>query len=157
MGLFGNSGLLLGISGPSGTIFAYGLVAAGVICIMEGISELIGHWPISNAMVEFVRSFVDKEFALVIGFGYWYCKFYTLSEICWLANFSKGSLLNQLRDTYCRSSELSDVLGLGRILAECRLHILSAGYPSFLELSRCKGMPYTGFECFCRPSSDNVN
>ncbi len=71
MGLFDNSGLVLGIAGPSGSILSYGLVGVGVISIMEGISEMIGHWPISNAMVEFVRSFVDEELATIVGFGYW--------------------------------------------------------------------------------------
>lgn len=71
MGLFDNSGLVLSIAGPSGAMLSYGLVAAGVICVMEGISEMVGHWPISNAMVEFVRSFVDEELAWVVGFAYW--------------------------------------------------------------------------------------
>ncbi|KAF4634110.1 hypothetical protein G7Y89_g4002 [Cudoniella acicularis] len=70
MGLFDNSGLVLGIAGPSGSILSYGLVGAGVICVMEGVSEMIGHWPISNAMVEFVRSFVDEELATIVGFAY---------------------------------------------------------------------------------------
>lgn len=71
MGLFNNSGLVLGIAGPSGTLLSYGLVAAGVICVMEGISEMIGHWPVSNAMVEFVRSFVDQDLAIIVGVAYW--------------------------------------------------------------------------------------
>lgn len=80
MGLFDNSGLVLGIAGPSGTILAYGLVAAAVVCIMEGVSEMIGHWPISNAMIEFVRSFVDKDLAMVVGFAYWYASANILSD-----------------------------------------------------------------------------
>jgi amino acid permease len=39
---------------------------------MEGIAEMIGHWPIPNAMVEFVKAFVDKDLAIIVGFAYWY-------------------------------------------------------------------------------------
>lgn len=72
MGLYDDCGVILGIAGPSGTMLAYGLVAAGTIFVMEGISEMIGHWPISNALVEFVRSFVDEDLAVVVGITYWY-------------------------------------------------------------------------------------
>ncbi|KAF8533886.1 amino acid permease-domain-containing protein [Trichophaea hybrida] len=39
---------------------------------MEGLSEMIGLWPIPNAMVEFVRAFVDYELGTVVGITYWY-------------------------------------------------------------------------------------
>lgn len=71
MGLFDNSGEILRTAGPAGGITAFGLVGIGVIMIMEGVAEMIAHWPISNAMFEFVKVFVDKELALVVGFGYW--------------------------------------------------------------------------------------
>lgn len=71
MGLFDNSGEILRIAGPAGGITAFGIVGIGVILIMEGIAEMIAHWPISNAMFEFVKRFVDKELALVVGFAYW--------------------------------------------------------------------------------------
>jgi amino acid permease len=72
MGLFDNSGEILAIAGPGGALLAYGLVGVGVICLMEGIAEMIGHWPISNAMIEFVKVFVDRDLAVVIGLAYWY-------------------------------------------------------------------------------------
>jgi amino acid transporter len=38
---------------------------------MEGIAEMILIWPIPNAMVQFVKVFVDRELGIVIGIGYW--------------------------------------------------------------------------------------
>jgi amino acid transporter len=32
---------------------------------------MINLWPISNGMIEFVRSFVDEDLAIVVGFTYW--------------------------------------------------------------------------------------
>jgi amino acid transporter len=72
MGLFDNSGEILRIAGPAGGITAFGIVGIGVVLIMEGIAEMVAHWPISNAMFEFVKRFVDKELALVVGFAYWF-------------------------------------------------------------------------------------
>jgi yeast amino acid transporter len=86
MGLFDNCGLILGIAGPSGTMLSYGLVSVGVICVMEGISEMVGHWPVSNAMVEFVRSFVDEELSWVVGIAYWYTLVRLESFVCIKAN-----------------------------------------------------------------------
>lgn len=70
MGLFENSGEILAIAGPGGGITAYTFVGFGVMMVMEGIAEMVTHWPISNAMIEFVRVFVDKELAVVIGVAY---------------------------------------------------------------------------------------
>lgn len=53
-------------------MLAIALVGVMVICVMEGLAEMIGHWPISNAMVEFVRAFVDKDLAICVGVAYWY-------------------------------------------------------------------------------------
>jgi L-asparagine transporter-like permease len=72
MGLFDNSGEILNIAGPVGGLIAYIIVGIAVICIMEGVAEMIGHWPIANAMVEFVKAFVDKDLAIVVGLAYWY-------------------------------------------------------------------------------------
>lgn len=42
------------------------------ICVMEGLAEMIVMWPVSNAMVEFVKVFVDRDLAIVVGISYWY-------------------------------------------------------------------------------------
>jgi amino acid transporter len=70
MGLFENSGEVLALAGPGGGITAFVFVGFGVICVMEGLAEMVTHWPISNAMIEFVRVFIDKELAIVIGVAY---------------------------------------------------------------------------------------
>jgi len=72
MGLFDGSGEILWIAGPAGGITAFGIVGIGVMMIMEGIAELIAHWPISNAMFYFVSRFLwirslHKFLALHIG------------------------------------------------------------------------------------------
>jgi len=32
---------------------------------------MINHWPISAALVEFVRSFIDDDLAIILGIAYW--------------------------------------------------------------------------------------
>jgi amino acid permease len=46
---------------------------AGVIaiCAAEGLSELTQLFPAPNAIVEYVRAFVDEDLAWVIGIAYW--------------------------------------------------------------------------------------
>ncbi|KAK3175307.1 hypothetical protein OEA41_002554 [Lepraria neglecta] len=39
---------------------------------MEGISEMIQMFPTPNALMEFVRAFVDPDLAWVVGVAYWY-------------------------------------------------------------------------------------
>lgn len=71
MGVFGDSGLILSTAGPGGCLLAFGVVGIFVFCIMDGVAEMISHWPISNAMFEFVRAFVDEELSFVMTFAYW--------------------------------------------------------------------------------------
>jgi amino acid transporter len=49
-------------------VLVVGIVA---IAVMEGICELINLWPIPNAMVEYVRAFVDEDLGVAIGILYW--------------------------------------------------------------------------------------
>lgn len=49
-------------------VFVVGVI---VIAVMEGICEFINIWPIPNAMVEFVRSFVDEDLGIAVGILYW--------------------------------------------------------------------------------------
>jgi amino acid transporter len=50
----------------------FSLALVTLKCVMEGICEMIVLWPISNAMIEFVRAFVDEDLAIVVGIAYWY-------------------------------------------------------------------------------------
>ena len=62
------------IAGPGGLLIAWVVVATTAICVMEGLSEMVIMWPVSNAMVEYVKAFVDKDLAIVIGLAYWFVK-----------------------------------------------------------------------------------
>jgi yeast amino acid transporter len=44
------------------------------MAVMEGICEMTVLWPLPNAMVEFVRAFVDPDLAIVVGLSYWFVK-----------------------------------------------------------------------------------
>ena len=50
-------------------VFVIGVV---IVAVMEGICEMINIWPIPNAMVEFVRSFVDEDLGVAVGLLYWW-------------------------------------------------------------------------------------
>ena len=66
------SGEVLAIAGPAGVLTAFAAVGLVAIAIMEGLSEMIELWPVSNAMMEFVKHFVDPDLAVVVGIAYWY-------------------------------------------------------------------------------------
>lgn len=69
--IFYSDGYALEVAGPSGALLAFLAVGIVVICVMECVSELIQMFPTPNAIVEFVRCFVDEDLAWVIGLGYW--------------------------------------------------------------------------------------
>jgi amino acid transporter len=74
IGFAKSSGEIIAIAGPGGTLIAFLVVGFVAVCVMEGICEMINLWPISNAMIEFVRVFVDPDLAVVVGFTYWYVR-----------------------------------------------------------------------------------
>lgn len=51
------------------SVVVIGLVA---IFVSEGISELSQQFPAPNAIVEYVRTFVDEDLGWVVGIAYWY-------------------------------------------------------------------------------------
>ncbi len=70
--IFGAHGQYLRTAGPAGLMTALLYVGFNAIFVMEGLSELIVLWPVSNAMVEYVRVFIDEDLALVVGLAYWF-------------------------------------------------------------------------------------
>jgi amino acid transporter len=46
-------------------------VALTMIFVMECLAEFIVMWPVSNAMIEYVKAFLDRDLAIVIGIAYW--------------------------------------------------------------------------------------
>jgi amino acid transporter len=69
--IFYGDGEALEVAGPSGAFLAFGIVGFVAICVMEGISEMIQMFPTPNALMEFVRAFVDPDLAWVVGVAYW--------------------------------------------------------------------------------------
>jgi amino acid transporter len=59
------------VAGPVGGLITFIIVGFGVIFVMEGLAEMIGHWPIPNSIVEFIKAFVDRDLAVVVGVAYW--------------------------------------------------------------------------------------
>lgn len=53
------------------------------IFVMEGVSEFVQLFPVSNAIVEYVRAFVDEDFAWLVGIAYWYYSPFASSEEVW--------------------------------------------------------------------------
>jgi yeast amino acid transporter len=69
--IFATNGQFLGTAGPAGFMTAIVYVGLNAIFVMECLSELTVLWPVSNAMVNYVKTFVDEELALVAGLAYW--------------------------------------------------------------------------------------
>ncbi|PMD22268.1 hypothetical protein NA56DRAFT_98136 [Hyaloscypha hepaticicola] len=81
LGFATTTGEVLAISGPAGVLTAFAVVGIVAIAVMEGICEMIVLWPISNAMIEFVRTFVDRDLAIVVGIAYWYTYSITMAAL----------------------------------------------------------------------------
>lgn len=87
IGFATTTGEALAISGPGGVLIAFAVVGVVAIAVMEGICEMIVLWPIANAMIEFVRAFVDEDLAIVVGIAYWYIrqsKYLSSHADCWI-------------------------------------------------------------------------
>jgi hypothetical protein len=69
--IFYQAGNALQVAGPAGALLSFTVVGILGICVMDCVSELIQMFPTPNAIVEFVRIFVDEDLAWVIGIGYW--------------------------------------------------------------------------------------
>jgi amino acid transporter len=69
----------MNIAGPEGLLVAWAFVSVTAICVLDGLAEMTIMWPVSNAMVEYVKAFVDRDLAIVVGLAYWFVQtFYTL-------------------------------------------------------------------------------
>lgn len=70
-GIFNNDGQALKIAGPAGALLALVVMALVSVAVMEGVSEFVQLFPAPNAIVEYVRAFVDRDLAWVVGIAYW--------------------------------------------------------------------------------------
>ena len=65
-------GTVLHTASTAGTLIALGIVGFVAICVTASLGELVVLWPVPNALVEYVKTFVDKDLAWVVGITYWY-------------------------------------------------------------------------------------
>ncbi|KAF7502286.1 hypothetical protein GJ744_006165 [Endocarpon pusillum] len=70
--IFSNGGQALEIAGPGGMLCAYCIAGLIAIAVMEGVSEMVQLFPAPNAVVEYVKAFVDIDLAWVVRVAYWY-------------------------------------------------------------------------------------
>jgi len=71
-GIFNNNAQALELAGPAGLILSVVVIGIVAICVSECIAELTQQFPVYNAIVEYVRVFVDEDLGWVIGIAYWY-------------------------------------------------------------------------------------
>jgi amino acid permease len=71
-GVFSNNGTALEVAGPAGLIISLVVMAFITLGVGESIGELVQKFPCYNAIVEYVRVFVDPDLGVVIGIAY--CK-----------------------------------------------------------------------------------
>ena len=71
-GIFSGNGEALKAAGPGGLMLALTGVSLVTIAMLEGLSEMIQLFAAPNALVEYVRHFVDEDLAWLVGFAYWF-------------------------------------------------------------------------------------
>ena len=52
-------------------MLAITVVGLVTIAMLEGLSEMIQLYAAPNALVQYVRYFVDEDLAALVGFAYW--------------------------------------------------------------------------------------
>lgn len=114
--IFYSNGAALEVAGPSGALLAFTLVGIITICVMECVSEFVQMFPTPNAIVEFVRIFVDEDLAWVVGLAYWLASLLTN-----LSSYSSGNKVH-LHINLCHANhpgcDFYRILGLGSVLPD---------------------------------------
>lgn len=87
-GIFSNGGPAMEVAGPAGALVALVIMGVIAICVAEGLSELTQLFPAPNAIVEYVRAFVDEDLAWAVGIAYWF----TYSSIFATQNLAAANL-----------------------------------------------------------------
>ena len=114
--IFYSNGAALEVAGPSGALLAFALVGIITICVMECVSEFIQMFPTPNAIVEFVRIFVDKDLAWVVGLAYWLASLFT--SISFYLDGDKVHLHVHFCHTNHSGCSFFRILGLGSVLPD---------------------------------------
>ncbi|KAF7128788.1 hypothetical protein CNMCM5793_003697 [Aspergillus hiratsukae] len=71
-GVFSNNGAAMAIAGPGGLLLSVLIMCLISIAVSESIGELTQQFPVSNAIVTYVKELVDPDFGWVVGLAYWY-------------------------------------------------------------------------------------
>lgn len=71
-GVFTGNAKALELAGPGGFLFAVAILGLLACCVGETISELVQLFPTPNAVFEYVKAFVDEEWAWVVTIQYFY-------------------------------------------------------------------------------------
>lgn len=70
--IFINNGEALELSGPAGLIISVVVISIITIAVGECVGEFTQQFAAPNAIVEYVKTFVDEDLGWVIGLAYWY-------------------------------------------------------------------------------------
>jgi yeast amino acid transporter len=70
-GIFAGDSEALEVAGPGGALIGLMLIGILAICVMECVSELVQLFPVPNAIVEYIKAFVDEDLAWCAGLAYW--------------------------------------------------------------------------------------
>ena len=70
-GIFNDDRQALEVAGPAGILVAIAVMGIIGICLGESLGEMTQQFPVYNAIVEYVRVFVDEELGWVVGIAYW--------------------------------------------------------------------------------------
>jgi amino acid permease len=71
IGLFLNSSKILALAGSAGALIAYLIVGVIVTCVMFSLAEMVSFLPISGAIYEYPKRFVDPALGFSVGWMYW--------------------------------------------------------------------------------------
>lgn len=71
-GIFINNGEALELSGPAGLIISVVVISIITITVGECVGKFTQQFAAPNAIVEYVKTFVDEDLGWVIGLAYWY-------------------------------------------------------------------------------------
>jgi yeast amino acid transporter len=72
MGIWTNTGELIGISGSAGCVIGYTVCALFVTAVMRSLAEMVSVRPFAGALMDFPTTFVDPALGFAVGVTYWY-------------------------------------------------------------------------------------
>jgi amino acid transporter len=71
-GLYWGGGAILETGGPVAAVVSFLLIGILSWMVMQCITEMLCIWPVPGALSVYVRTFVDEELGIAVGFAYWF-------------------------------------------------------------------------------------